>query len=47
MDTDKLAVLGEYEGKYSIGYGEITALNTHMIQRLMRRVAAMESKLEG
>ena len=47
VDTDKLAVLGEYEGKYSIGYGEITALNTHMIQRLMRRVAAMESKLEG
>ena len=47
VDTKKLAVLGEYEGKYSIGYGEITALNTHMIQRLMRRVAAMESKLEG
>lgn len=46
MDTDKLAVIGEYEGKYSIGYGEITALNTHMIQRIMRRVAALESRLE-
>ena len=46
MDTDKLAVLGEYEGKYSIGYGEITALNTYMIQKLMRRVAALESRLE-
>jgi hypothetical protein len=46
MDTDKLAVLGEYEGKYSIGYGEITALNTHMIQKLMRRVSALESRLE-
>ena len=46
MDTDKLAVIGEYEGKYSIGYGEITALNTHMIQKLMRRVAALESRLE-
>ena len=46
METDKMAVLGEYEGKYSIGYGEITALNTHMIQRLMSRVEALESRRE-
>lgn len=45
LDTDKLAVLGQYDGKLSVGYGEITALNTHMIQKLIARVAALEEKL--
>ena len=44
LDTDSLAVVGQYDGKYSLGYGEITALNTHMIQLLMKRVEALESK---
>ncbi len=47
LDAGDLAVLGQYEGRYSIGYGEITALNTYMIQRLMSRVAALESRGEG
>ena len=46
FDPAALAVIGQYDGKYSLGYGEITALNTHMIQKLMRRVAALESRLE-
>jgi hypothetical protein len=45
METDKLAVLGEYGGKLSIGYSEITPLNTLMIQKLIARVAALEEKL--
>ena len=42
LDTDKLAVIAKRNGLYSIGYTEITALNTHMIQKLMARVAALE-----
>lgn len=42
LDADKLAVIAKHNGLYSIGYTEITALNTHMIQKLMARVAALE-----
>lgn len=42
LDADKLAVIAKRNGLYSIGYTEITALNTHMIQKLMARVAALE-----
>ena len=42
LDADKLAVISKRNGLYSIGYTEITALNTHMIQKLMARVAALE-----
>ena len=42
LDVDKLAVIAKRNGLYSIGYTEITALNTHMIQKLMARVAALE-----
>lgn len=44
MDADKLAIIGSYNGMYSIAYGELTALNTHMIQKLMARVAKLEAK---
>ena len=43
MDPNKLAVLANYEGTYSVGYGEVTALNTHMIQKLMERVDRLEA----
>lgn len=43
LDPDTLAVLANYEGMYSVGYGEITALNTHMIQKLMERVDRLEA----
>lgn len=46
MKASDLAVVGEYEGKYSLGYGEITALNTLMIQKLMKRMDAIEDKVE-
>ena len=42
LDSDKLAVIAQRDGLYSIGYTEITALNTHMIQKLMARVARLE-----
>lgn len=42
MDAEKLAVIANHEGIYSLGYGEIIALNTHMIQKLMARVARLE-----
>ena len=42
LDADKLAVIAKRNGLYSIGYTEITALNTHMIQKLMARVVALE-----
>lgn len=45
-DPSTLAVLGQYEGKYSIGYGEVTALNTLMIQKLMTRVSYLERRME-
>jgi hypothetical protein len=45
MDVDTLGVLGRYNDKMTISYGAITALNTHMIQKLIARVAALEEKL--
>lgn len=45
---DTLHVLSKDDtGMYGIAYGEITALNTHMIQRLMSRVEALENRLES
>lgn len=44
---EQLAVLAKYDDKYSIGYGEITALNTHMIQQLMKRITALEEAING
>lgn len=44
FDAGKTAVLGYNGTYYSIGYSEITALNTHMIQRLMERVERLEGK---
>ena len=45
METDNLAVLGRHNDKLSLGYSEITPLNTLMIQKLIARVAALEEKL--
>lgn len=45
MDSTKLAIIGERDGMYSIAYGEMTALNTHMIQKLMDRVSELEGKI--
>lgn len=42
MDVEKLAFIGESDGMYSLAYSQITALNTHMIQKLMARVAELE-----
>lgn len=42
MDVDKMAMFGNSDGKRTIAYGEMTALNTHMIQKLMERVDALE-----
>lgn len=47
MDTDKLAVIGSYEDKNTLAYSEFTAINTHMIQKLMARVAELERKVNG
>ena len=47
LDPSSLAILGEYDGMHSIGYGEMPVVNTLMIQHLMSRVAALESKVEG
>lgn len=42
FDADKYGVLG-YDGKYySVGYSQVTALNTHMIQQLLERVERLE-----
>ena len=41
-DFAMIASDGEY---YGIAYGEMTALNTHMIQRLMERVNKLEERL--
>lgn len=45
MDVDSLDVVTKDDkGMYAIAYGEMVALNTHMIQRLMERVSALEAK---
>lgn len=46
MDAQTLGAVGEYEGYYSLAYGEFTALNTHMIQALMARVDALERRAD-
>lgn len=45
MNPDELALIGSHNGMYSIAYGEVIALNTHMIQKLMSRVAELEERL--
>ena len=56
IDPDKTAVVGKLTGQYGFGpddpklavrYEEFIALQTHMIQKLMERVDALEKKLEG
>lgn len=42
LDPEKLAVVNSSEDMYGLAYGQFTALNTHMIQKLMKRVAALE-----
>ena len=42
MDAGNLAMFGNSDGMHTIAYGEMTALNTHMIQKLMARVEALE-----
>ena len=42
LEPDKLAVLKNDDGMYGLAYGHFTALNTHMIQKLMARVTALE-----
>ncbi|MBR2132910.1 MAG: tail fiber domain-containing protein [Oscillospiraceae bacterium] len=43
MDVDALDVVTKAEnGLYAIAYGEMVALNTHMIQKLMERVSELE-----
>lgn len=39
--------VGEYADQYYLRYSEFIALNTHMIQKLMKRVEELEKKLEG
>ncbi len=46
LDVESLDVVAKDEsGMYAIAYGEMVALNTHMIQKLMARVSALEEKL--
>lgn len=47
FDSEKLAVIGSYEGMNSLAYNEFTALNTYMIQKLMNRVTELEKKYKG
>ena len=49
---DNSAVIGRHDGMdeapmLSLAYGEFTALNTYMIQQVMKRVDALQKKLEG
>ncbi len=46
IKTPKRTEQGE-DYHYALRYGEFIALNTHMIQRLMERVTALEEKQEG
>ena len=46
IKTPKRTEQGE-DYHYALRYGEFIALNTHMIQRLMERVKALEEKQEG
>ena len=42
MTEDDFAMIGSDGEYYGIAYGEMTALNTHMIQKLMERVERLE-----
>jgi hypothetical protein len=44
IDPDKLALVSIYKDTYAVAYSKLIALNTHMIQKLMNRVAALEGK---
>ena len=44
---EKAEMLGGYEDQYYLRYENFIALNTHMIQKLMARVAELENKLEA
>ena len=44
LDAEKLALIGKSGEMNTLAYGQITALNTHMIQKLMARVAQLEDK---
>lgn len=44
---EKAEMLDGYEDQYYLRYENFIALNTHMIQKLMARVAELESKLEA
>ena len=47
IDVESLDVVSkDGNGMYAVAYGEIVALNTHMIQKLMARVAELERKME-
>lgn len=47
MDVEKLAFVAQDEnGIYSVATGAMVPINTHMIQKLMERVAELETKLE-
>ena len=43
LDENDLAVLGGYDGYYTLGYGELIALNIWKIQQLEARIAALEA----
>ena len=43
--SDPIALVANTGGHYGIAYGEITSLNTHMIQKLMSRVEELEKKV--
>ena len=44
---EKAEMLDGYEDQYYLRYENFIALNTHMIQKLMARVAELENKLEA
>lgn len=46
IDPEKLAAIGSYESMNTLAYGEFTALNTYMIQRLMNRVADLDRRIQ-
>lgn len=43
MDPFKLGLIGQDNGMYSVGYSEMTPINTYMIQLLMSRMDRLEA----
>ena len=37
---------GEADYEYGLGYGEFTALNTHMIQKALNKIEELENKIK-